>query len=447
MKTNFQSKIAGLLLLAVLWSPGCQQGSDEYKTKANNPEYMHAAMRRLIDIIRHDIFAPPVASRIFAYSAVAGYEALVPGYPKYRSLAGQLNGLKPVPQPEAGKDHCFPLASANALLIVGQALVFSEGDVVDMKEAIFEDFKKMDMPQDVYDRSMKYGEAVAKHILAWSKTDNYAQTRSAPKFTINAKDPARWQPTPPQYADALEPHWPEIRPWALDSAHQVPHEPPAPFSKEKGSEFYKQAETVYQTVKNLTKEQEATAWYWDDNPAAMEVSGHLMFLKKKISPGAHWINITAQVCRQQKTDIAASAEAYVKMACSMADAFISCWDAKYRTNLIRPETYINQYIDHQWRPLIETPPFPEHTSGHATVSAAAATVLTNLFGENTGFTDSTEVEFGMAPRSFKSFYEASDEAAMSRLYGGIHYPTGNENGRKAGRVVGQVVFDKMKTRQ
>ncbi len=436
-----------IFALAILWTPACKTGSDDYKTKANNADFQHAAMRRLIDIIRHDIFAPPVASRILAYSSVAAYEALVPGFPDHKSLAGQLKGLTQTPQPEAGKDYCFPLASANALLIVGQALVFSEGDMATMKEAIFDNYKKMGIPKDVWERSMAYGEAVAKHIQAWSKKDNYAQTRSAPKFTINAKEPGRWQPTPPQYGDALEPHWPEIRTWALDSAHQIETGPHAPFSIQKGSEFYKQAEATYLAVKNLTKEQEATAWYWDDNPAAVEVSGHLSWMKKKISPAAHWINITAQVCRAQKADIITAADTYAKIAVTMADAFISCWDAKYRNNLIRPETYINQYIDHDWRPLIETPPFPEHTAGHATVSAAAATVLTDVFGENTAFSDSTEVEFGMAPRSFKSFYEASDEAAMSRLLGGIHYPTGIESGRLAGRKLGALVLQKLSTKK
>lgn len=441
----------GLFLLVVLafliFPQGCKTGSDAYKTAANNAEFQHAGMRRLIDIIRHDIFAPPIASRILAYSSVAAYEALVPGFPTHQSLAGQLKGLKPGPQPEAGKEYCFPLASANALLIVGQALVFSEGDVAEMKEAILENFKKMEMPKDVFDRSMQYGEAVAKHILSWSKSDNYAQTRSAPKFTIRPDDPARWQPTPPQYGDALEPHWPEIRTWVLDSAHEVSHQPPVAFSTAKGSDFYEQAEVVFNTIKNLTKEQEATAWYWDDNPFAVEVSGHLTWGKKKISPGAHWINITGLVCRQQKTDIMTAAETYAKVAVAVADGFISCWDEKYRRNLIRPETYINKYISPEWRPLIETPPFPEHTSGHSTVSAAAASVLSNTFGENVAFTDSTEVEFGMAPRTFKSFYEASEEAAVSRLYGGIHYPRGNEAGSVAGREVGKIVFNRLKTKK
>ena len=435
----------GISLL--FWLSACNNVSTDYQQKANNPEFIHAGFRRITDIIRHDIFAPPISSRIYAYSAVAAYEALVPGYPEYQSLAGQLKGLTPVPQPEAGKEYCFPLASSNALLIVGKQLVFSEGDMEDLKEKIFLDFQAMKMPQDVYDRSMAYGETVAKHILSWSKADNYAQCRSAPKFTIEVTDPARWRPTPPAYGDALEPHWCEIRTWVLDSAAQFPPEPPIAFSKEKGSDFYKQALEVYDIVKAQQEDQINTAWYWDDNPFAMEVSGHMAFARKKISPGGHWINITAHACRKADADFMKSTEAYVKVACALADAFISCWDAKYKTNLIRPESYINQYIDPSWRPLIQTPPFPEYTSGHSTISAAASAVLTNLIGDNFSFTDSTEVEFGIDPRTFNSFKQASDEVGVSRMYGGIHYRKGNEEGLRCGRIIGQYVTDKLKTRK
>ena len=435
------------MALATLWSPGCKQYNKEYAKMANNPEFMHKGVRRITDIIRHDIFAPPVASRIYAYSVIAGYEALVPGFPDYQSLASQLNGLKPCPQPEAGKEYCYPLASINAMLTVGKQLVFSEGDIEELEETIFEDFKKMNMPPDVYDRSMAYGDAIAKHILSWSKGDNYAQTRSAPKFTIDTKVPDRWRPTPPAYADALEPSWPKIRTWVLDSAGQFMAAPPKPFSTVKGSDFYKQAYTVYETVKNLTPWQDSTAWYWDDNPFRMDVSGHLMFGVKKIGPGGHWMNITAHACRKANSDIIHSAESYVKVACAMADGFISCWKAKYDYNLIRPESYINQYIDPEWTPLIQTPPFPEHTSGHSTISAAAAAVLTNLYGDNFSFSDSTEMEFGIPPRTFSSFTAATHEVAMSRQYGGIHYPWGNEAGLKNGGEVGQYVFEKLKTRK
>lgn len=433
-----------LLLLVSLYA--CQ-GNKDYQQKANNPEFMHAGVRRITDIIRHDIFAPPISARIYSYSAIAAYEALVPGFPEYQSLAGKLNGLTPPPQPEAGKEYCFPLASANAQLIVGKQLVFSEGDVEDLKEQIFEDFKKMGVPSDVYDRSMAYGEAVAKHILAWSKGDNYAQTRSAPKFNIEVDNPARWRPTPPAYGDALEPHWNEIRPWVMDSASQFPAEPVTPFSTDKNSDFYKQALEVHDIVAQKNPEYEAIAWYWDDNPFAMEVSGHVAFAKKKISPGGHWMNIVGHACRKANADIMKSAEAYVKVSCALTDGFISCWDTKYKTNLIRPESYINQYIDQSWQPLIQTPPFPEYTSGHSTVSMASATVLTGIFGDNFTFTDSTEMEFGIPARTFKSFNEAAEEVGVSRMYGGIHYRHGNQAGLKCGKEIGQFVLNELKTKK
>ncbi|MCK6691476.1 MAG: vanadium-dependent haloperoxidase [Thermoanaerobaculia bacterium] len=440
---------SGLLMAfaVLLWAPACQQYSKDYQEKAQNPEFLHAGIRRITDIIRHDIFPPPVASRIYAYSSVAAYEALAPGYPEYQSLAGQLTGLKPVPQPEAGKEYCYPLASVTAMLMVGKQLVFSEENIEQLEEKILDDFKAMNMPPDVYERSMKYGAQVAKHIITWSKSDNYAQTRSAPKFTIDTHEPSRWRPTPPQYADALEPHWGKIRPWVIDSAAQFKSDPPIPFSTQKGSDFYNLAYEVYTIVKNITPEQEATAWYWDDNPFKMEVSGHLMFGKKKIGPGGHWMNIAAHACRKANADMMLSAETYVRTACALADGFIACWYEKFRSNLIRPESYINLYIDADWQPIIQTPPFPEHTSGHSTISAAAAATLTGLFGENFSFTDSTEVEFGIPPRTFNSFAEAAAEVGMSRLYGGIHYRRGNEAGLKCGKEIGNYVLQTVKTRK
>lgn len=445
--TNFLRFLAAILVAALLVEPACTPENRAYLEKTDNPVFIHAGIRRITDIIRHDVFAPPVSSRIYAYSSVAAYEALVPGYPEYQSLAGQLNGLKPGPQPEAGKEYCFPLASANALLIVGRTLVFSEENIDTLQEQILQDFQKMGMPPEVYDRSKAYGEAVAKHILAWSKGDNYAQTRSAPKYPIDPQNPTRWRPTAPMYVDAVEPHWCEIRPWALDSAAQFKADACIPFSTDKNSDFYRAANEVLEISQNLTAEQTATAWYWDDNPAATQVYGHFMYTLKKISPGGHWMTITGYACRKQNLNLIQSTEAYAKVACALADGFISCWTEKYRSCVIRPETYINQYIKSNWQPLIQTPPFPEHTSGHSTISAAAAAVLTNLFGDNFAFTDSTEVEFQMPPRTFSSFYQASDEAGMSRLYGGIHYRHGNVAGSKNGREVGQYVFDKVKTRR
>lgn len=430
-----------------LWLNACQSGNDNYKTLADNPELVHRGMRRITDIMRHDIFTPPQASRIYAYSAVAAYEALIPGYPEYQSLAGQLNGLTECPKPEADAAYCFPLASVTALMKVGKNLIFSESSMTDLEETIFEEFQAMDMPEAVYERSVKFGQDIADHIIQWTKSDNYAQTRSAPKYTINVKDRSRWVPTPPQYNDAVEPHWKLIRPWVLDSARQLKPIPNIPFSEDPNSDFTKAVREVYEVSKTLGDFEKESALYWDCNPFEVDVAGHLMVATKKISPGGHWVNITGHACRKANASIIKSAETYALVSLALADAFISCWTEKYTGNLVRPETVINRTFDPDWHPFIETPPFPEHTSGHATISAAAATILTKSFGEPFEFTDSTEMIFNMAPRTFKSFYEASDQAAMSRLWGGIHYHIANEGGRMNGREIGNYIWNKVHTQR
>jgi len=247
--------------------------------------------------------------------------------------------------------------------------------------------------------------------------------------------------------DAVEPHWNKIRTFAIDSASQFRPGSHTTFSVDKKSQFFKEAMEVHDMGVNLTPEERQIASFWDCNPFVMNVKGHVMFATKKISPGGHWMNITHVACLGAKADFARSAEAYARVAISLVDGFISCWDEKYRSTLVRPETYINQYIDEEWVPLLQTPPFPEHTSGHSVISGASAVALTKLFGDNFAFTDSTEVEFGLSVRSFKSFEEACSEAAISRMYGGIHYRPACENGLKQGRQVGEFIAQKIKTRK
>jgi hypothetical protein len=402
-------------------------------------------MKEITDRIVHDIFSPPVASRIYAYATVAGYEAIIHQDKSYKSLAGQLNGLKKFPQPDTTKEFCYPLAATEAMLKVGRALVFSEEDLDKFYTAEMQKFRDAGVPDDVFERSVAFGDSVAKHVMTWSSGDNYKQSRSFAKYSIE-KDPATWQPTPPAYMDAVEPHWNKIRTFVIDSSQEFKPVPPTKFSKDKNSQFYKEAYHVYETGKNLTEEQKAIASFWDCNPFVMNVKGHVMFATKKISPGGHWINITRLACTMTKADMVKSAEAYVRVALSLADGFIVCWDEKYRSKLVRPETYINQNINEDWVPLLQTPPFPEYTSGHSVISTSASSALTGLFGDNFAFTDSTEVEFGMAPRSFKSFVLASEEAAVSRVYGGIHYMPACENGKVQGRQVGEYILSKIKTR-
>ncbi|NJM25086.1 MAG: vanadium-dependent haloperoxidase [Bacteroidia bacterium] len=435
-------------IFTVMVIAGCNnnQGSTDWEAKAGNPELLHRSIKQITDIIVHDIFSPPVASRVYAYASVAAYEAAIQGSPQMQSLAGQLQGLEATPKPDQGVAYCFPLAAVQAALKVGKALVFSDQKMDEFYTGIMQEYRETGMPADVFERSIAYGQLVGDHILTWSGSDNYKQTRSYPKYSI-LNDPATWKPTPPAYMDAVEPHWNKIRTFALDSAAQFMPPPPPAFSSEKGTGFYNEAYEVYTVGKSLTDEQRQIAFFWDCNPFVMNVKGHVMFATKKISPGGHWMNITHVACVAAKADFVTSSEAYVRVAVSLVDGFISCWDEKYRSKLVRPETYINQFIDENWTPVLQTPPFPEYTSGHSVISAAASVALTTVFGEPFAFTDSTEVEFGLTVRKFNSFKEASEEAAVSRLYGGIHYRRACDVGITEGRAVGNFINTKLVTRK
>ena len=441
-----KSFLQKVFLLTLVLTSCSDEDNGEWKKSAQNPEFLHRSVKQITDIIVHDIFSPPVASRIYTYMSVAGYEAALHEDTKYVSLAGQLNGLEAFPQPDAGLEYCYTLASVQAMLKVGRSLVFSEDKLDNFYNTIMQEFKDTGMPPDVFERSVEFGTKIADHVMAWSSKDNYKQSRSFPKYSI-LDDPATWKPTPPAYMDAVEPHWNKIRPFAIDSAGQFKPQKPTEFSIDKNSQFYKEALQVHDVGVNLTEEQRQIASFWDCNPFVMNVKGHVMFATKKISPGGHWMNITHVICVMRKADAAQSAEAYARVAVSLVDGFISCWDEKYRSKLIRPETYINQYINENWVPLLQTPPFPEYTSGHSVISSSAATALTNLFGENVAFTDSTEVEFGLSVRNFNSFEQASQEAAVSRMYGGIHYKPACDNGMVQGKAIGNYIVQKVRTRK
>lgn len=434
------------ILFAALLLHVVAVATDDWKSRAANPDFIHRSIKQVTDVIVYDIYSPPVASRIYAYVTLAGYEAARHSDSKYRSFAGQLHGLKPLPQPDAAKEYSYTVAAVHAILTAGKALVISEEKIEVFQKALMQEFKTSGMPAEVFENSMLYGKQVADHILQWAAADNYKQTRSFPKYEVT-DDAAYWRPTPPAYIKAIEPHWNKIRTFILDSAQQFKPLAPTPFSIEKASRFYKEAKDVRDAGLKLTAKQKEIAAFWDCNPFKMNINGHVMYATKKISPGGHWINITRLACKKVDADVVRSAEAYACLSVALADCFISCWDEKYRSNVIRPETYINQYMDEAWMPLLQTPPFPEYTSGHSVVSAAAAIMLTKLFGENFHYADSTEVEFGLPVRHFTSFGQAAEEAAISRFYGGIHYKPAIANGLEEGRQIGNFIVQKLRTRR
>lgn len=444
---NVPLRYGYLLTLLLLGFAGCQKPATpaEYNAKSANPEYYNAALNKLTQVVIHDIFSPPVASRIYAYANLAGYEALTPSNPNYESLGNKLKRFQTGPQPETGKDYCFPLASAHAFLTVARALTFSVEFYDEFEKPFYAQYKKDGVPNDVYERSMAYGESVAKHVLDYAAKDNYKQTRGF-KHTVTNAD-GTWVPTPPAYMDAAEPQWNKIRCWAMDTCNQFMPPRPHPYSLTKGSPYQKELVEVYETGKRVDKQQQDIAYFWDDNAFVMNVAGHVSYASKKMTPGGHWLAIAQTVARQKKMKLMPTVEAYALTSFALTDGFISCWDEKYRSNTVRPETVINKAIDPQWAPFLQTPPFPEYPSGHSVISTAAATVLTNLMGDNIAFTDSTEFKYGHGVRSFKSFREAANEASISRLYGGIHYRSALTNGQLQGQKVGDWVLQTIRARK
>lgn len=438
-------KPAGILVvIGLLVCTSCHKPPEAYQDQAFDPELYRATVKQLSDVIVHDIFSPPVASRVYAYPSIAAYEVMALNNPAYHSLSGQLHELEPIPSPSPETSYLYSLSAIQAFIKVGTALVFSEDKMEEYGEKVYAQYREMGVPEKIIVNSLDYGDQVGQHILDWADQDNYKQTRTFPKYTID-NQPYRWQPTPPDYMDAIEPHWNMIRPFVIDSADQFIPDPPTHFNMKEGSDFYKEVMEVYEVGNNLDEEQVEIAKFWDCNPYVSHHQGHVMFATKKITPGGHWIGITNIATRKAGSDLAQTIEAYALVSIALYDAFISCWDEKYRSELIRPETVINQYIDEDWVPVLQTPPFPEYTSGHSVISSAAATALTALFGEPFHFEDTTELEYGLPSRSFESFYQASNEAAISRLYGGIHYLLACEEGVVQGRALGKYVVSNITT--
>lgn len=441
-------KSQGLLifLILLLLSSCAFEKNTEYLDKLKEPELFLSAMQNLTDIVVYDIFSPPVASRVYLYPTIAAYEIIAQSFPEqYASLVGQVKDLASIPKPN--NDLVNPhLSSLFAFNKVGKTLIFSENKMETFQEHFLNQLKEKDVPRSVINASKEYGESVAKAILDWAAKDMYNQTRTYPKYTIREEDQF-WKPTPPDYMDGIEPHWKEIRTMVLDSSNQFEPKAPLPFDLTEGSPFQKQLKQVFDIGKNLSEEQIEIAKFWDCNPYVTHHRGHAMFATKKITPGGHWIGITAITTRLAGSSFEDTVNAYANVTIALFDAFISCWDEKWNTLVVRPETLINQYYDEEWLPLLQTPPFPEYTSGHSVISRAAAVTLTDLYGDNFSFTDTSEVAYGLPIRKYDSFLKASEEAAISRLYGGIHYMMAIEEGVAQGQAVGNFVVQKIQTKR
>jgi hypothetical protein len=432
------NKVVAFICLATVLAACSNDQDKSYLKFTSDPLLFSKTVKNLNDIVLENNFPPMVAARNYAYANIAAYECISAGDTSFKTLAGQIKHMPVMPKPGNG-DIDFSMAALLAFVKVGNAVTFPEGSMMNYYDLLNHMADSAGIPANVLKNSKEFSDTIAAAILSWSKGDNYSATRGASRFSVS-DSPGRWVPTPPMYATALEPQWMEIRPMVMDSASQFkPVRPPVFNIKDKNSVFYKALIEVKNIGDSLNDEQKHIADFWDDNPFKMNVTGHVMFATKKFSPAGHWMNITGIGAKKANADFNTTVAAYTKTAIALFDAFISCWDEKYRSNYIRPETVINSTIDQEWRPYIQTPPFPSYTSGHSTISAAAAEVMTEYFGDKLSFADTSLLEFGIANREIKSFRDAAQEASISRLYGGIHYrfdlDAGNESGMKIGRKI------------
>lgn len=434
-------------LFIILFAISCKDNSN-YKVYISNPLLFSATVHELNTVVMGNNFPPMVASRNYAYAAIAAYEVIAAAYPQqYQSLAGQLNGLKEVHAPAITPDVHIELATLLAYMKVGEAVTFPEGSLQLYSDSILQIARDHGLPEKVEKASRFFADSISREIIRWSKKDNYLETRGAEKYTV--KDiPGRWVPTPPMYGAAAEPHWMEIRPMVIDSAGIYQPAPPPAFNiNDKTSKYYSEVLAIKNATDSLTPEQKHIAEFWDDNPFKMNVTGHVMYGSKKFSPPGHWVSIAGIASKKANADFATTVYAVTKTSIALFDAFIECWYVKYKYSTVRPETVINKYIDINWRPYLQTPAFPEFTCGHSTISSSAAEALTSVFGDHFAYTDSTELEFGIKSRSYKSFRHAADENNWARFYGGLHFHNSCVISTSIGQKVGQLVVDRLKMKK
>ncbi|HYO22878.1 MAG TPA: vanadium-dependent haloperoxidase [Flavisolibacter sp.] len=372
---------------------------------------LHCKMVRMAKEIPHVAY-----SRHFSYTAIAVYESIVGSDSSYRSLAGQLNDLDRLPSPNGTIFWCGSLNAAYATMLRNFYGPFEgcTAAIDSMESAQHREFLQQGISGAQLDKSSAYGKEVATAVIVWAGEDRSNTDKQYTSLTGEGV----WTPA----TKAAAPFWSENRPLTKGLPPFSWKQPV--YSKDTGSIFYRMAKEVYTTTSNLTPEQKTIALFWDDSPDG-----------KYMTVYGHWTAILSALVKEHGLALLKGAEAYVRMTIAMHDASILAWKGKYQFHVVRPITYIQQYIDGHWKPLITTPPHPEFPAAHATLSNAAAVALSSLFGEACAIADGSYTDIGMKQRHYPSLREAAREAGMSRLYGGIHYRYSIEQGFLAGAAV------------
>lgn len=401
-----------------------------------------ATLKKVTDVMVYDVTSPVASARYYAYINLSAYEVLSQSNPnRFPSMAISLKHEALLIEKTMSEGIDTEQAVLLAILKSAEKLLPSGSTLKPNIDSLLIKFSSKN--KEKAEKSAVLADKVVAEIVKWATNDGFIQLNNLQKYTPKSA-PEFWKPTAPAFMAPVEPHWAKVRTFLLDSAQQFKPLPPTPYDVSVGSSFYQQAKEVQNIVNAKNKKQQEIAKFWDCNPYAISQIGHIEFGLKKISPGGHWIGIAGIACQKAKLPFDKTVLIHAVLAVTMHDAFVACWDEKYRSNRVRPETVINQLFDRRWRPLLQTPPFPEYVSGHSVVSSASSVVLTQFLGQKFSFTDDTETEFGLPKRKFKSFQQAADEACLSRLYGGIHYIDAIEQGKWQGVKVGEWAIFKLK---
>jgi membrane-associated phospholipid phosphatase len=410
---------------------------------AQTDNFIIRANQKLIAVVMEDVLNPPVASRAYMYPNIAAYQVLAMGNNKLQDMSGQITHLPKLLSPNTSIN--YTIAADIAFCIVARKLVFSEYLIDSFMDSELQLWHNTISDTAIINASVQYGQQSAKQIIDWIVKDNYTNVKTLQRYVL-ADSLAAWKPTPPEYTNALEPNWPLMR--SISMPHNAMHRivNTIKYSEQKKSAFYKQALAAYKQSKTMDSVQKSIALFWDCNPNISVTKGHTTFFVHKISPGGHWLNIALAACNNLNKTETETAEICTMVSIAVYDGFISCWDNKFKTNSIRPETYITKLIDKTWEPFIQTPPFPEYPSGHSCISAAAATILTHYIPQAYSYTDSTEMYINIPPRHFKSFAVAAQEASLSRYYGGIHFMSALNNGAAQGEALAKYILKTIKTK-
>ena len=396
--------------------------------------------------------SPTYSSRSLGYMGLTMYESVVHADSTARSMTGQLNGLNNLPLPLPNMEYNWLIAMNAAQQTM---LKYLYPNVSNLPE---EEFVKIDalhntvlaqkgngFSQAVIDRSVKFGQDVANAIYTWSKTDggdsgykrNFDPSYQFPRGVGYWKPPTAGQVVS---AWPLHPHWGKNRTFVTANS-TIPVPSPVPFSTDPTSEHFKLYKAVYEKNKILTQEEKEIAAWWADDPT------------ETFSPPGHSYNLATITIKKSQAKLVKAAETYARVGMATADAFINCWKAKVMYFNERPSTYVRVYIDPTWIQYWPEPPFPAFPSGHSTQSAAAAIVLTGIYGDNFSFTDDSHrgakrfsADLKFHDRHYSSFWASAEESAYSRFLGGIHTQqdnmTGLDQGKKIGLNINQLAWKK-----